>query len=59
MIGGDYTITADVDDGAFTTTVDSAVKDNAGKNVFDGATTGEGEDDDRVDVDHYLRRRHG
>ena len=47
MIGGDYTITADVDDGAFTTTVDSAVKDNAGKNVFDGATTGEGEDDDR------------
>ena len=47
MIGGDYTVTADVDDGAFTTTVDSAVKDNAGKNVFDGATTGEGEDDDR------------
>ena len=47
MIGGDYTVTADVDDGAFTTTIDSAVTDNAGKNVFDGATTGEGEDDDR------------
>ena len=48
MIDGDYTITADVDDGAFTTTVDSAVTDNAGKNVFDGATTGEGEDEDRT-----------
>ena len=48
MIGGDYTVTADVDDGAFTVAVDSTVTDNAGKNVFDGATTGEGEDDDRM-----------
>ena len=47
MIDGDYTITAIIDDGAFSTTVDSAVTDNAGKNVFDGATTGEGEDADR------------
>ena len=39
MIGGDYTITADVDDGAFTVTVDSAVKNNAGNSVFDGSVS--------------------
>ena len=44
MIDGDYTVTADVDDGAFTTTVDSALTDNDGDNVFDGDATDTDED---------------
>ena len=46
MIGGDYTINADVDDGAFTVTVDSAVKNNAGNSVFDGSVSLESGDMD-------------
>ena len=46
MIGDDYTINADVDDGAFTVTVDSAVKNNAGNSVFDGSVSLESGDMD-------------
>ena len=46
MIGGDYTINADVDDGAFTVTVDSAVRNNAGNSVFDGSVSLESGDMD-------------
>ena len=46
MIGDDYTINADVDDGAFTVTVDSAVKNNAGDSVFDGSVSLESGDMD-------------
>ena len=42
-----YSINANIDDGAFTATVDTAVRDNDGNNVFDGAITGTGEDADR------------
>ena len=50
IIGGDYTIKADVDDGAFTVTVDSAIKNNAGNSVFDGSVSLESGDmdDNRV-----------
>ena len=46
MIGDDYTINADVDDGAFTVTVDSAVRNNAGNSVFDGSVSLESGDMD-------------
>ena len=53
MIGDDYTINADVDDGAFTVTVDSAVKNNAGNSVFDGSVSlesGDMDDDRKTDI---------
>ena len=45
-IGANYSINANIDDGAFTTTVDTAVKDNDGNSVFDGSVSETAGDED-------------
>ena len=45
-IGANYSVNANIDDGAFTTMVDTAVKDNDGNNVFDGSVSETAGDND-------------
>ena len=52
-IGANYSVNANIDDGAFTTTVDTAVRDNDGNNVFDGSvseTAGDKDADRKTDI---------
>ena len=45
-IGDNYSIDADIDEGTFTATVDTAVRDNDGNNVFDGSVSDTAGDND-------------
>ena len=45
-IGANYSVNASIDDGAFTATVDTAVRDNDGNNVFDGSVSTTAGDND-------------
>ena len=45
-IGANYSVNADIDDGTFTATVDTAVRDNDGNSVFDGSVSTTAGDND-------------